>query len=197
MRFVITLLLVVLGSSLYAQRPGDTTNYRREIIYKENRFRVWNNWMSAGAGPMYHTRNPRTQLAVGANFNFHIRARYYRIGINFSGDGFGRWNNNQYHAGWIFRRVDNEKYHWASLAGISYSTGYNFVYAGHYDVINPYDQVGVYVETQFIKKLLYDVGFGAAVFADVNKRNQLIGLRAELYFSGAYRGPKTGVGKRR
>jgi len=196
MRRFAALFFLLWGCSLYAQRSGDTTDYKREIIYKDKRFRVWNNWISAGVGPMYHTKNPRTQLAFGANFNFHIRHRYYRLGLNFSGDGFGRWNNNQYHAGWVFRRSDNEKFHWASLAGISYSTGYDFIYAGHYST-QGYEEFGLYLESQFIKKVLYDVGFGAAAFADINKRQQLFGIRAEIYLSGAYRGPATGGGRRR
>lgn len=183
------LLLLCGGTAQELAAQADTTfNPKKEVVFNDKRFRVWNNWISGGAGPMFHTNNPRTQLALGVNFNFHIKHYYFRIGGMFSGDRFGSWNNLQGHIGWIPLRRDNEHAHQAIVAGVSYSTGYRFVYAGHYDNLNPYARAGVYAEYQYVRKINYDFGIGGALFADVNSQNTLIGLRIDVYFSGAYRG---------
>lgn len=64
----------------------------------------------------------------------------------------------------------------------------------------PYNIAGLYLEAQFIKKFAYDLGYGAAFFADMNPKYSIIGARLDFYFSGAYRGyakgyhgPKKGV----
>lgn len=185
--FILSMLLAIVGLPLHAQ--ADTTyNPKKEIVFKDKRFRVYNNWISGGAGPAWHSNNPRTQLALGISFNFHIQQYYFRVGGMFSGDRFGSWNNYQGHLGYIIKRLENEKRNLAFIAGLSYSTGYRFLYAGHYDTPNPYGKPGAYLECQYIRKLNYDFGIGSALFADINDLNQIIGLRIDVYFSGAYRG---------
>lgn len=180
-------LLAVSAQKLRAQ--ADTVfNPKKEIVFEDKRFRVYNNWISGGAGPAWHSDNPRTQLALGLNFNFHIKQYYFRVGGMFSGDRFGTWNNYHGHAGYIFKRRENEKMNQSVLAGISYSTGYRFIYAGHYDGENPYRKAGLYLEYQYIRKLNYDFGIGTSFFADINDLNQIVGMRVDVFFSGAYRG---------
>ncbi|MCA6363017.1 MAG: hypothetical protein IM638_08255 [Bacteroidetes bacterium] len=171
-----------------AAQADTVFNPKKEVVFENKRFRVYNNWISGGAGPAWHSDNPRTQLALGLNFNFHIKQYYFRFGGMFSGDRFGTWNNYNVHAGYIFKRHENEKRNIAYLAGISYNTGYRFIYAGHYDGENPYQKAGLYLEYQYILKLNYDFGVGAALFADINDLNQIVGLRVDVFFSGAYRG---------
>lgn len=195
MKNLLVFVLLLVGLSAAAQRPGDTTNYKREIIYKDKRFRVWNNWMTGGAGLGFNTKNPHTQAVIGLNFNFHIRARYFRLGGALAGDNLSIRNDYQLHAAWIFRRSDNERYHWALMSGLSHSTMYDFLYPDSIGPVysNAYTQrVGLYLEAQLIKKVFYDVGFGGSLYADLNAHRQLFGLRFDLYFSGAYRGPAKG-----
>ncbi|TND08774.1 MAG: hypothetical protein FD123_1990 [Bacteroidetes bacterium] len=199
MRPFFLLLSLMICFTAMAQRPGDTTNYRREIIYKDKRFRVWNNWMTGGAGVGYNTKNPHMQAVIGLNFNFHIRARYFRLGGALAGDDLGIRNDYQFHGAWIFRRSDNERYHWAHMAGLSYSTMYDFLFPSPIGPVytnDPVQRVGLYLESQLIRKILYDVGIGLSAYADINAHRQLFGLRADLYFSGAYRGMAKG-GKRK
>lgn len=191
-----TIFMIFMQNQGFAQ--ADTVyNPKQEVILEYKRFRVWNNWVSGGAGPAFHTNNPRTQFALGVNLNFHLNKYYFRIGGTFSGDRFGSWNNIQGHTAYIFKRKETERIHQAIMVGISYSTGYRFVYAGVYDNINPYSRVGLYGEWQWIRKINYDFGFGGAVFADINTLNQIIGLRLDVYFSGAYRGYVAGRGPKK
>jgi hypothetical protein len=185
--FVLPLLPRVLGAQDTA-RYKVQENFKREIVIGDKRYRVYNNWVSGGAGPAWHSANPRTQLVIGVNYNFHIHQYYFRLGGMIGGDNFAVRNNYQVHAAWIPYRKETEKYNLALMGGISYSTGYRFIYAGHYDVINPYKEVGGYAEAQWIKKIYYDVGIGGAFFVNVNQYFSVIGVRFDAYFSGAYRG---------
>jgi hypothetical protein len=164
-------------------------NFKREIIIDYKRFRVYNNWFSGGGGLALNTANPYPQLAIAVNYNFHITRHYFRIGGMMSGDNFGLWNNYQLHAAWIPYRKETEKYNLAFMAGPSYATGYKFVMPPHiYDNLNPYTEWGGYAEVQYIHKIFYDVGVGGAFFLNVNAKNSIIGLRADIYLSGAFKG---------
>ena len=82
--------------------------------------------------------------------------------------------------------------HFAGFAGLSYSTGFtknDSVY------INPFTQPGIYAQIEAVKKITYDVGIGAAFFADWNQTQAIFGARFIIYFSGAYKGKKFSDGK--
>ncbi|HEU4718148.1 MAG TPA: hypothetical protein VFU15_09950 [Bacteroidia bacterium] len=173
---------------LFLAAQKDSVDVKKEIVINNKRFRVYNSWVSGGVGLAYHSVDPRTQTMLGVNFNFHIKQYYFRLGTMFSGDVFGLWNNFQAHACWIPYRTDQVKYHLAMMAGASYSTGYPYLYAGTFDNIHPYKETGLYLEVQYIRKLFFDVGGGGALFANINKQNTIIGVRADIYLSGAYKG---------
>lgn len=129
------------------------------------------------------------QVALAANVNFHLKYQYFRIGGMLSGDNFRQWNNYQFHAAWIPYRKETEKYNFIVLAGASYATGYTFISPPHvYDNLDPYTAWGGYAEAQYIRKIAYDVGIGGAFFVNVNAENSIIGIRADFYLSGAYKG---------
>ncbi|HET6992598.1 MAG TPA: hypothetical protein VFJ43_14790 [Bacteroidia bacterium] len=168
-------------------------NFKREIIIQNKRFRVYNNWFSGGGGFALNSANPYLQTVIAINMNFHIHQYYFRLGGMMSGDNFGLWNNYQFHAGWIPYRKENEKYNLILLGALSYSTGYKFIGLDAnkihvYDNLHPYSEAGGYAEVQYIRKIYYDVGLGGAFFVNVNSKNTIVGIRADLYLSGAYKG---------
>ncbi len=172
-------------------RTVTRTNYKQEIVINHQRFRIWNNWTSGGFGLAYHSKNPRTQVVLNFNYNFHIHQYYFRFGGLISGDlqdGFSVRNNYQAHIGYVPYRVDNQIYHAALIGGISYSTGYRYLYGGNYDNINPYKAWGVYLEAQYIRKISYGVGGGLAFFVNVDSANTLAGICLDVYLSSAYKG---------
>jgi hypothetical protein len=162
-------------------------NYKQEIVIGDKRYRVWDNWVNFGVGGLYHSSNPRTQLDLDLEFNFHITKVYFNLGGYVSGDYLGGWTNYQLHLGYIPWRRNNEKWHLAVVGAISYSRFYSFVYAGHYYSIAG-NEAGLYAEVQAIRKIEYTTGIGAAFFVDVNPKFTVIGLRVNGYLSGAYRG---------
>jgi hypothetical protein len=190
------LLLLIAAPALRAQ---DTTkyvikeNFKREIVVGDKRYRVYNNWVCFGIGPAYHSENPRTQFSLGLDFQFHIKKAYFNVGGAVSGDEFGLWNNFSGHIGYVPWRKETDKKNMAVLVGPSYSQGYTFIYAGHYDS-KRWNRVGVHAEFQYTMKLQYAVGVGPTFFIDVNDKRTLVGLRLDGYLSGAYRGYVKGKG---
>lgn len=190
--FVLTVWLLLLMAAP-ALRAQDTSkyvvreNFKREIVIGDKRYRVYNNWVVFGGGPAYHSENPRTQFAIGIDFQFHIRKAYFNFGGSVSGDEFGIWNNYSAHVGYVPWRKETEKKNMAALIGPSYTQGYQFVYAGHYDS-KKWDRVGIHAEFQYTMKLQYAVGVGPTFFIDANQKRTILGVRLDGYLSGAYRG---------
>lgn len=190
-RFLLLLLFpVLLPAVLSAQ---DTTkykiqeNYKREFVIGNKRYRVYDNWVNFGLGAGYHSQNPRLQMVLGLDMNFHIKKAYFNAGGYLSGDGYGQWNNYELHAGYIGYRRQNEKMHTAVMGGLSFTNGYEYIYAGHY-LGQAYNEFGIYAEYQFVRKIEYSTGLGLTAIVNVNKKGILAGLRLDGYLSGAYRG---------
>ena len=163
-------------------------NFKQEIIIKNQRFRIYNNWYSGGGGLAWNSAIPNAQTVIAVNMNFHIHQYYFRLGGMISGDNFGLWNNYQVHAGWIPFRRETEKYNLAMIAALSYCTGYRYIANNVYDNMHPYAETGGYAEIQWIKKIQYSVGIGGAFFVNVDAKNTIIGLRADIYLSDSYKG---------
>lgn len=196
--FLPSIVLLVL-IALPALRAQDTSlyvvkeNFKREIVVGDKRYRVYNNWVCFGAGPAYHSENPRTQLAVGADFQFHIKKAYFNLGATFSGDEFGIWNNYSGRIGYVPWRRETESSNMAAMAAVTYTQGYSFVYAGHY-ASDRWDRVGLHAEFQYTMKVQYAVGVGPTFFVDWNQKRTMVGVRIDGYLSGAYRGYVKGKG---
>ena len=191
-RIFYTLLLCSVGGELLAQEPGQdekaAPDLKAEIVINKKRFKVYNNWLSGGGGAGYNTRVPQLQFIGQLDFNFHIQANYFQLGLALAGDEFGDYNNSVFHAGYG-RRRETTKYNLSAFGGLSYTKG--FVKRGNvYDVNNPYKEPGLYINAQAIKKISYDVGIGLGLIADVNQKRTLAGISAIVYFSGAYKGKK-------
>lgn len=158
-----------------------------EFVINNKKFKYYNNWLSVGAGGQ---QNLSYKLPLGfiggLDYNFHIKHHYFQLGLNITGEKFGFYNNYQFHGGYG-KRYEDKDIHFAGFAGLSYSSGY-----GKVDSIytRKYGQPGGYVQIEIVKKVTYDVGIGAQFFADFNQEQSIVGLKAILYFSGAYKGKK-------
>jgi len=165
--------------------PLDST-----FVVNNKKFRYYNNWVTAGAGVQQNlTRKYPLGFTAGIDFHFHVKHHYLNLGTNISGENFGYYNNYQFHAGYG-KRIEDKDINFSAFGGLSYSTGY-----GKVDSVysRPYNQVGIYIQAEIVKKITYDVGVGASLFADWNAEQAMAGVRFILYFSGAYNGKKYGV----
>jgi hypothetical protein len=167
--------------------PVDST-----FILNNKKLRYYNNWLTAGAGIQQNLTYKRSWgFAGGLDFNFHLKQQYFNLGTMISGEKFGFYNNYQFHLGYG-KRFEDRSIHASVFAGVSYSLGYGKVDSVY---TRPYQQPGVYVQAEVIKKITYDVGIGTAFFIDWNQEQAILGARIVVYFSGAYEGKKYNDGK--
>ena len=167
--------------------PSDST-----FVLKNKKLSYYNNWLTVGGGLNQNlTYKRKAGFSGGLDFNFHIKQHYFQLGTMITGEKFGFYDNYEFHLGYG-KRYEDKDIHFAGFAGLSYSTGFtknDSVY------INPFTQPGIYAQIEAVKKITYDVGIGAAFFADWNQTQAIFGARFIIYFSGAYKGKKFSDGK--
>ena len=73
--FLILLLFITVSS--FAQKDTLPYDAKQEIDFDGKRYRVYNNWISVGAGAGYSTRWPKDQKNIGLDFNFHLQKNYF------------------------------------------------------------------------------------------------------------------------
>ena len=192
---------IFFGGSYFAQKDTvivinkkDTTAYdkKKEIALDGKRYRVYNNWLSVGAGANYNTRWPKDEKNIAVDFSFHLKKNYFIAGGFLSGTDFTAANNYSFHLGYGLRKEGN-KYNLSAFVGPSLSYFRRPLSdSSNYNLGTVYSQVGGYAVIEAVYKLKYDVGIGGQLFCDYNQVQMIYGARILLYFSSAYRGVKYG-----
>ena len=178
--------ILLSSAPLFSQKRDSIYDPQKQVIIKGNKFKVYNNWISAGAGYSDNFTRYGQEFTLGADYNFHIKMEYFQLGFYFNGARFGEYNNYNYHAGYG-RRIENRVFNLSAFAGLAVSTGYK----KKNDIFNTdltYTAPGLYTCIQFVKKLTYDTGLGLSLFYDINPYQNIGGARLDIYFSGAYKG---------
>ncbi|MCA0430222.1 MAG: hypothetical protein LCH32_06935 [Bacteroidetes bacterium] len=188
MKIIVYIFLFIYSLQIFSQK--DSTYFRKEeIIYDGKLYRKHNNYLTFGPGYSSSTIRTDLQKDLGIDFNFHIRKIYFQTGVNMSGNQFLSNNNINIVFG-VGLRKENHKNNFAIYAGPTYYTGV----IGIEDSlgIRPqfYSGAGAYISAQAIIKLTYDIGFGIQPYATINTKQIQAGIKAVLFFSGSYRGPK-------
>ncbi len=213
LQFISILLSLFISTSVLAQKdtvingvhykadktknPEFSKNHKRltpidsEFVMDNKKFRYYSKWFTIGGGVQQNVTYERNLgFAGGADLNFHIKRNFFQAGAEITGVNVGAFNNYQLHLGYGWRYEDKDV-HFALFLGPSFSTGYGLV--GNDSVsayVRPYNEFGLYSQAEIVKKIAYDVGIGAALFADWNQEQTIIGFRGILYFSGSYKGEK-------
>ena len=166
---------------------------KTEIVLQNKRYRIYNNYVTAGIGKCYNSGWKDVELSTAVDYNFHVKRNHFQTGFLLAGPGVRNDNCIQLHVGWGYR-FERCNYHWAAYGGVSYSNAYK-LQTGYMQVADTtykvhFSAVGVYANIQFFYKLKFDYGLGASAFIDANSNQFLTGLRIELFLSGAYKGFK-------
>lgn len=189
MKSIVLILLFLYSFLSFSQKDSSAYFRKEEIIYDGKLYRKHNNYLTFGPGYSSSTIRSDLQKDIGIDFNFHVRRIYFQTGVNMSGNQFLSNNNVNIVLG-IGLRKENYKNNFAIYVGPTYYTGV----IGIEDSlgIRPqfYSGIGVYIAAQAIIKLTYDIGFGIQPYATLNTKQTQAGIKAILFFSGAYRGPK-------
>jgi hypothetical protein len=166
---------------------------KKEIKLDGKKYRIYSNYLTAGAGKCYNSIWNETMLATAIDFNFHLNKQYFQIGGQLLGSSFGNNQLAQAHLGTGYHK-ESYKYFWSAYGGLCLTDGY---YPRVGKDINGNDsllplgtmkEVGIYAAFQAFYKIKFDYGIGGTLFADANSKEYTIGLRIELFFSGAFRG---------
>lgn len=190
MKRAFTILLLLSGLNGIAQ--CDTCKYDRkeEIINNQKRYAIHNNYLMLGGGFAGSNLRKKEQVTVGIDFIFHIRKQHFQLGVLMSGDKFQNNNNLSGHFGYCYRIEDDRK-NIAFTGGISQNKGKIPAYINNDGDTVPdfyYRSPGIYLSAAYFKKLTYDIGIGAEFITEVNLVQAFVGVKAVLFFSGAYRG---------
>ena len=166
---------------------------KKEVVFNNKRYRIYNNYLTAGLGKCYNSGWKDWELNTAFDFNFHIDKKYFQVGGLLTGPGLGNNNSIQLHACWGYR-IERYKYQVAAYGGISYTDGY-YLQTGYMQQADTtykvkFGAIGAYAAVQFSYKFKFDYGLGLTAFIDANSQQTLTGIRLELFFSGSYHGLK-------
>lgn len=189
--FIFTLFLLFTNIG-FSQTDTAAFNKKKEIIYDGKRYRVYNNWISAGFGAGYNSRWPKDEKNIGADYSFLISKNYFRLGAFMSGSAYTAANNYSFHF-CIGYRQEKEKLNLSAFIGPS--TSYfrrPLKDSTNYNLATVYNAIGGFAVVEAVYKIKYDVGVGGQVFCDYNPIQMVYGVRFIVYFSSAYRGIKHG-----
>ena len=165
---------------------------KKEIKLDGKKYRIYNNYVTVGAGKGYNSGWNEGLFTSAVDFNFHLQKTYFQMGGLLQGRSYGDNQLIQLHfcAGY---RKESYNYFWAAYGGLSYTDGFFPLYlknttGGDSTVIQSVKQIGLYAAVQAFYKVKFDYGIGFTLFGDVNQQEYMVGLRLELFFSGAFRG---------
>jgi hypothetical protein len=161
-------------------------NRKEEIIFRNKRYRIHNNYLTLGAGAATSSRRNLSQRVMGADFQFHVRRQHFQAGVMMSGDEFLSNNQIQAHLGYGLRKESNLT-NLAVFLGPAYHSGVTGNAAGLPEF---YQGFAMYASAQAVVKLAYDIGIGIEIFDELSPRQNLFGFKVIAFFSGAYRGVK-------
>jgi hypothetical protein len=151
-----------------------------------------------GAGYNYSSlhKDPPLQTNYGLQFVFHIRRQHFQGGVLVSGRSFTWSRHIALFGGYGFRREDL-KYNFGVFAGACYNYGIlpPRIISGDTISAKLYERWGGYLSAHYIKKLYYDIGMGFELFLNVDPKHLMVGGKAVLFFSGAYRGKENNVNR--
>lgn len=167
-------------------------NRKKEIKLDGKKYRIYNNYVTIGAGKAYNSGFKDVLFTPAMDFNFHMQKTKFQLGGLLQGRAWGDNQLIQFHFCMGYRK-ESYKYFWAIYGGLSYTDGYNPVKftditGNDSTVLKHFSQYGIYTAAQVFYKLKFDYGIGLTAFASTNQIQSIIGARIELFFSGAFRG---------
>ena len=119
-KLIIFTFCIFFVSFIIAQSDTAIYNPKKEIVYDGKRYRVYNSWLSFGAGANYNTRWPKDEKNSAVDFSFHIKQHYLRAGGFLSGREYTAANNYSFHLCYGLRKEDN-RYNLSAFIGPSLS----------------------------------------------------------------------------
>jgi hypothetical protein len=191
-RSILIITVFCLFGEMRAQVKNDTLiseppyDRKEEIIYRNKRYRIHNNYLTVGAGAGNSTVRNLSQRALAIDFQFHIKEEHFQAGILMSGSEFLYNNHLQGHLCYGFRK-ESKATNLAVFIGPAYHRG---VTGNTSTSAEFYNGFSAYACAQAVVKIAYDIGIGVELFNEYSARQNLFGFKLIVFFSGAYKGEK-------
>lgn len=169
-----------------------------DLIHQNKLYKTGSSWFTIGGGVGYFPALNRQQRNFIVDINSRIKKHYFTVGFHYEGDNFITQRSGQrffeFHGGYGWR-AENLKRNLYAYIGPGYAFGYVF---HHYHRMitdqqdytltyyNAFNGPSIYGEAHYVRKIFYDIGIGAGVYASANKNYQTVGVRLFIYLSTAY-----------
>lgn len=196
-KFFIITILSFISASIFAQVETDPES---EFIYQGRHFIPHSPWWTVGYGYGFNIDESAFEPHFLLDVHFRVMEKHY-VGAGFvtsrsqfldkDGDNiflphsYVKNSVNNFHIlyGW---RGEKLYHNYGFFIGPSLNWGFDYVYSDNSgDYHQGYSEPGIYTSLQYTRKVFYDLGVGATLWASVNKSYQVAGLSLHFYFSTA------------
>jgi hypothetical protein len=204
-KIVLTFFLAVSVFTVKAQHFRFNQPTIEDTVIENKIYRQFANYVLISYGVGFNFRQHNSEQAGSVFYTFRFKKQPFRIGYSVVSRYFVLSRTLQKINDLVFavgKRVETAQANFSLFAGLSYSYGTYFFYHSptiDLDVYRAFKKPGLYLELELTKKVFYDIGIGASLFgvfnngyseyfSDVNHFYGAVGMKLNLYFSGAYRG---------
>ena len=202
--FLIALFVLFILPVAFSQhrmfRPTDEDTLIGNRVY-----RPYANYVLISYGVGFNFRQHMSEQAGAVMYTLRIKKIPVRIGYSVVSKYFVMSRSLEKINDLVLltgKRIETNFANFSFFAGLSYSYGTYYFYhdpGSDLNVYRAFTKPGLYMELELTKKIFFDIGFGASLFgtfnggyseyySTVNPFYGAVGMRFNLYFSGAYRG---------
>ncbi len=148
------------------------------------------NYLLIGLGGVFDQERKMKQIS--GRVAYHIRLKNYHFQMAYHTNSDEWFLNRSFQTLHEIRlgtgiRKDEWKKDMAIFIGPSLSYGDAFMKVNDKEDFYHFSTVGAYIDLQFTRKYIYDIGLGTSVFASFNKYYTIYGIDLHIYFSAAYK----------
>lgn len=204
-RLFIAVLFTVSSLAVKAQHFRFNRPTIEDTVIGNKIYRQFANYLLISYGVGFNFRQHNSEQAGSFFYTFRLKKQPFRVGYSVVSRYFVLSRTLQKINDLVFavgKRVETPQANFSLFAGLSYSYGTYFFYhepSMDVDFYRAYRKPGIYLELELTKKIFYDIGIGASLFGtfnngyaeyfkEVNHFYGAVGMKVNLYFSGAYRG---------
>ena len=180
-------LLVAAGEQLSAQ-------FTREDTVIENKiYHPYSNYLLLSVGKSYNIKIGEMETSGEVGFVFRIVDQFFQAGYHLSSDQFflnrSYQKLNDIYVMYGFRK-ETTKRNMDVFFGVSYAYGSTYWETDSLGKkwYKGFSVPGIRVSADYEWKVFYDIGVGLNGYAEWNQYYPIVGLKVNIYFSGAFRG---------
>ncbi|HIE15474.1 MAG TPA: hypothetical protein EYP69_00970 [Bacteroidales bacterium] len=166
---------------------------REDTIINNRIYRSYSNYLLLSVGKSYNFKNTEIETSGEVGYVFRIVNQFFQVGYHLSSDQF--FLNRSYQKLnniFLMYGLRKEKINKNTDIFFGLSYAYGSTYWGvdsKGDILyKGFSVPGFRISLDYEWKIFYDIGIGLNGYAEWNQYYPLIGIKLNIYFSGAFRG---------